>query len=80
MLVYLSSRRLLSGFHVCRLSTFIPVSYTHLNAHKMLNYIEEHGLSICGDYLCEVLVEFPVFQDGPRNMFYKLEIPVNTKK
>lgn len=50
------------------------------NAHKMLNYIEEHGLSICGDYLCEVLVEFPVFQDGPRNMFYKLEIPVNTKK
>ena len=46
----------------------------------MLNYIEEHGLSICGDYLCEVLVEFPVFQDGPRNMFYKLEIPVNTKK
>lgn len=50
------------------------------NARKMLDYIDEHGLIICGDYLCEVLVEFPVFQDGPRNMFYKLEIPVATKK
>lgn len=50
------------------------------NAQRMLDYIEEHGLSVCGDYLCEVLVEFPVFRDGPRNMFYKLEIPVDTKK
>lgn len=50
------------------------------NARKMLDYIDEHGLIICGDYLCEVLVEFPVFKDGPRNMFYKLEIPVATKK
>ena len=50
------------------------------NARRMLDYIESHGLRVCGDYLCEVLVDFPVFRDGPRNMFYKLEIPVDTER
>ena len=49
------------------------------NAEALLRYIDEHDLNICGDYLCEVLVEFPVFNDDRRNMFYKLEIPVTSK-
>lgn len=50
------------------------------NARKLMKVIRENGLQVCGDYLCEVLVEFPVFERGQRNMFYKIEIPVIPKK
>ena len=46
------------------------------NARKLLALIRDNGFQVCGDYLCEVLVEFPVFEDNQRNMFYKIEIPV----
>lgn len=49
------------------------------NALKLLQIIEKNGFQVCGDYLCEVLVEFPVFDDNKRNMFYKIEIPVKPK-
>lgn len=49
------------------------------NAARLIDQIHQSGLHICGDYLCEVLVEFPVFENNHRNMFYKIEIPVSTK-
>ena len=47
------------------------------NARKLIATIRDNGFEICGDYLCEVLVEFPVFAGNKRNMFYKIEIPVS---
>lgn len=49
------------------------------NAAKLIAQIHRSGLQICEDYLCEVLVEFPIFENNCRNMFYKLEIPVSSK-
>lgn len=49
------------------------------NARKLMARIEESGFTVCGDYFCEVLVEFPVF-DNQQNIFYKIEIPVSSKK
>ena len=46
------------------------------NARKLMQLIKDSGFQVCGDYLCEVLVEFPVFEDNQRNMFYKIEIPI----
>lgn len=50
------------------------------NARRLIRRIQESGFEVCGDYLCEVLVEFPVFENDHRNMFYKIEIPVISKK
>ncbi|MCQ4636217.1 helix-turn-helix domain-containing protein [Anaerovorax odorimutans] len=50
------------------------------NARNLLRLIRDSGFEVCGDYLCEVLVEFPVFENDQRNMFYKIEIPVIPKK
>lgn len=50
------------------------------NAQKLMDLIHSTGFRVCGDYLCEVLVEFPVFEDNQRNMFYKIEIPVVPEK
>ncbi|HBR01863.1 MAG TPA: MerR family transcriptional regulator, partial [Ruminiclostridium sp.] len=29
-----------------------------------------------GDYICEVVAELPVFPENERNMFIKLQIPI----
>lgn len=50
------------------------------NARKLMQLIKANGFQVSGDYLCEVLVEFPVFEDNQRNMFYKIEIPIIPKK
>lgn len=50
------------------------------NARKLMELIRKSGMQVCGDYLCEVLVEFPVFERSQKNMFYKIEIPVIPQK
>ena len=45
-------------------------------AEKLITSIEEKGYKIVGDYLCEVVVELPVFHKNERNMFIKLQVPV----
>lgn len=47
-------------------------------AMKLFQYIKEKKYQIIGDYLCEVVVELPVFYKYERNMFIKLQIPVKT--
>lgn len=49
------------------------------NARKLIDEIHRQGFQICGDYLCEVIVELPILKQDQRNMFYKIEIPVVAK-
>ncbi|MCM3040803.1 hypothetical protein M3201_13950 [Paenibacillus motobuensis] len=45
-------------------------------ANKLFDYVREHGYDIVGDYICEVVVELPIFHHDERNMFMKLQVPV----
>ncbi len=45
-------------------------------AIKLLDYIDEHNYSVIGDYLCEVIVDFPDYKEKPRKLFYKIQIPI----
>ena len=42
----------------------------------VLRYVEENGCEIAGDYICEVVVDFPMLDFDRRRMFYKAQIPV----
>jgi DNA-binding transcriptional MerR regulator len=48
------------------------------NAQKLFRYIDENGYEIIGDYVCEVVVELPIFDDNERNMFVKLQVPIRS--
>lgn len=45
-------------------------------ARRLLAFCRERGWSVCGDYICEVLTEFNVFDGDKRNMFLRLQVPV----
>lgn len=45
-------------------------------AKKLLKYIREHKYCICGDYICEVVIDFPVMEAQKRQTFSKIQIPV----
>ncbi|WCF06741.1 hypothetical protein NDS46_20655 [Paenibacillus thiaminolyticus] len=38
--------------------------------------MEAKGCEVAGDYICEVVVELPVFHTDERNMFLKLQVPI----
>ena len=46
------------------------------NAQRLLQEISEKGFLVNGDYVCEVIIDFPVFDAESRKMFYKIQIPV----
>jgi len=48
------------------------------HADQLLNYIKENNYTIAGDYLCEVVTEFPVFDKAQRSMLYKIQIPIKS--
>lgn len=48
-----------------------------LYAQKLLEVCKTHGYRISGDYICEVLTEFNVFDSSQRNMFMRLQVPVS---
>ncbi len=45
-------------------------------AFKLVDYINEHGLEIVGDYICEVIFELPDWIRNERQMIMRLQIPV----
>jgi len=45
-------------------------------AKRLLAFIRDQGFEIAGDYLCEVITEFPLFEKDHREMFIRLQIPV----
>ncbi len=45
-------------------------------AKRLLDFCREQNWSVSGDYVCEVMTEFNVFDGDKRNMFLKLQVPV----
>lgn len=43
---------------------------------KLREFCKENGYVIAGDYICEVITEFNVFQSDKRAMFLRLQVPV----
>ena len=46
---------------------------------KLRDFCEENNYMITGDYICEVMTEFNVFDSNQRNMFMRLQVPVKFK-
>ena len=46
------------------------------NVRRLLDYVQTRGCEIAGDYICEVVVDFPMLDFDRRRMFYKAQIPV----
>lgn len=45
-------------------------------ARRLLDYCRAQGWTVSGDYVCEVLTEFNVFDGDRRSMFLRLQAPV----
>lgn len=43
---------------------------------RLLKVIKEKGYVIIGDYICEVIAEFPLLERKERGMFLRLQIPI----
>ena len=43
---------------------------------RLFDFCKENGYIICGDYICEELTEFNVFDGSRRNMFLRLQVPI----
>ncbi|MEL7657103.1 MAG: MerR family transcriptional regulator, partial [Bacillota bacterium] len=48
-------------------------------ARQLLDYIKDNHYTITGDYICEVVAEFPIFNKAQRSMLYKIQIPVKLR-
>ena len=46
------------------------------NVLRLMDYAATRGCEITGDYICEVVIDFPVLDMDRRQMFYKSQIPV----
>ena len=44
--------------------------------NRLLKEVEEKGYVIIGDYICEVITEFPLLERKERGMFLRLQIPI----
>lgn len=49
-------------------------------AKKLKKFCEENHYEIAGDYICEIMTEFNVFDSEQRSMFMRLQIPVSFSK
>ncbi|MDL2213986.1 MerR family transcriptional regulator [Clostridia bacterium OttesenSCG-928-O13] len=45
-------------------------------ARRLLDAMEAAGHSPAGDYVCEVVEEFPGFDAAPRSLLFKIQVPV----
>ncbi|WP_099205668.1 MerR family transcriptional regulator [Scatolibacter rhodanostii] len=45
-------------------------------ARLLLHHLGKSGHTIAGDYVCEVIEELPCLNDAPRDLFFKIQIPV----
>ena len=67
-----------SGMYACIYSD----NYDDEIAYAMMlkQHCEQHNYQIAGDYICEVMTEFNVFDSDHRSMFLKLQVPVSFSK
>lgn len=49
-------------------------------ARQLRAYCAAHGYRVAGDYICEVMTEFNVFDAPQRSMFIKLQVPVSFER
>lgn len=49
-------------------------------ARRLREYCKEMAYAFCGDYICEVMTEFNVFDSEKRSMFLRLQIPVQFQR
>jgi DNA-binding transcriptional MerR regulator len=45
-------------------------------ANRLFDYAKNNDITITGDYICEVVMELPVFHYNERNMLIKLQVPI----
>ncbi len=45
-------------------------------ARQLCQEIQTAGYQIAGDYLCEVISQFPLSEDNKRDLVYKIQVPV----
>ena len=45
-------------------------------ARMLLDYCRRNDYRVSGDYICEVMTGFHVFDNDPRSMFLRLQVPV----
>ncbi|MDO4487493.1 MAG: helix-turn-helix domain-containing protein [Eubacteriales bacterium] len=67
-----------SGMHACIYLDDYDREIDYAN--KLKEYCRENNYIISGDYICEVLTEFNIFDSQKRNMFLRLQVPVTFKK
>lgn len=63
-----------SGMYACMYIDSFDAEQEY--AKQLLQCCKERNWSICGDYFCEILTEFNVFDDSKRSMFLRLQVPV----
>lgn len=49
-------------------------------AAQLLRHCREQSWTLAGDYFCEIMTEFNVFDDSRRGMFLRLQVPVQFDK
>ena len=49
-------------------------------AQKLLEYCRANRYTVSGDYICEEMTELNLFDNKKRNMFMRLQVPVNFSK
>ncbi|MDO5415967.1 MAG: helix-turn-helix domain-containing protein [Lachnospiraceae bacterium] len=67
-------RRIDSGMYACIYLDRFEEEAEY--AGRLLEYCKEHSYQVCGDYICEVLTEFNVFDSEKRSMFLRLQVPL----
>ena len=67
-------KRIESGMYVCIYLDSFDEEAEY--AKRLLDYCHENNYKVAGDYICEVLTEFSVFDDEKRGMFLRLQVPV----
>lgn len=67
-----------NGMYAC---IYLDDFHQEINyAKRLLDYCKMNHLTICGDYICEVLSELSIFDHHERSMFLRLQVPVSFKK
>ena len=67
-----------NGMYAC---IYLDDFHQEINyAKRLLDYCKMNHLTICGDYICEVLSELSIFDHHERSMFLRLQVPVSFEK
>ena len=71
------------GIQLIPAGTFASIYFESFSFYKekkyadiLLEHIEQNNYKIVGDYICEVVAELPIFPQNERNMFIRLQIPI----